>query len=198
VNDELDFLAFRYISDELSDDERAAFELRLVEDQAAREAVARSVELSQAMLAAIESLEPKSADLQLAGLAPREASFPSWYTRIAWMTAGAAACLVGLIGYQFYLKQPIAGPAPTSTTAEVARLADAWSDAQESLRVARDAAAESVEADRASEELVSQEGAPPALGDMSETPSWMLAAVGAEPTDEGDDTEKTAPGGETN
>lgn len=41
--------AFRYVADELADDERGAFEERLAEDQAAREAVAQAVQLSQAV-----------------------------------------------------------------------------------------------------------------------------------------------------
>ena len=42
---ELDWLAFRYVADELSSAERDEFELRLATDQSAREAVAAAVEL---------------------------------------------------------------------------------------------------------------------------------------------------------
>ena len=95
--EELDLLAFRYIAEELSDDERGAFELRLADDQGAREAVARAVELSQASLAALEMMEQELPEP--IGVAPREVS--GWYTRILWMTSGAVACLVWLVGYQF-------------------------------------------------------------------------------------------------
>lgn len=46
---ELDWLAFCYIAGELTADEALAFEGRLADDQAAREAVARAVELSEAI-----------------------------------------------------------------------------------------------------------------------------------------------------
>ena len=51
--------AFRYIADELSADETEQFEARLADDQVAREAVARAVELSQAI--ATLPTEPVSA-----------------------------------------------------------------------------------------------------------------------------------------
>lgn len=52
--EELDWLAFRYIAGELSEPEAAEFEERLAVDQAAREAVARSVELTSTLAATRE------------------------------------------------------------------------------------------------------------------------------------------------
>ena len=52
----LDWLAFCYVSGELDGDERTAFENRLADDQVAREAVARAVELTEAV-AVIEDAE---------------------------------------------------------------------------------------------------------------------------------------------
>jgi hypothetical protein len=54
MNDDLHWLAFRYVCGELSADEETAFECRLAEDQAAREAVAAAVELQQAIRVASE------------------------------------------------------------------------------------------------------------------------------------------------
>lgn len=51
--DELAWLAFRYVADELGSDEQAAFEDRLDRDQAAREAVAEAVALAAAMAVAV-------------------------------------------------------------------------------------------------------------------------------------------------
>ncbi len=50
-NDPLDWLAFQYISEELTDEEVLAFEDQLAEDQDAREAVARAVELTHTVSA---------------------------------------------------------------------------------------------------------------------------------------------------
>ncbi len=44
---QLEWLAFRYIADELTDDEKVAFEERLLTDQSAREAVAEMVRQTQ-------------------------------------------------------------------------------------------------------------------------------------------------------
>jgi len=189
-NNELDLLAFRYIADELADDERDAFEIRLAGDQAAREAVARAVEIGQAAMAALESPA-------LVEVAPRESSSSSWYTRILWMTSGAAACLAALVGYQVYLSQSSVIPSAPATSPEIARLANAWSDAQESLRADRDAFEheasehEATEADL-TDDSPSSVAAAPSLSDMGETPSWMLAAVGVEPSDDDAEVEKPA------
>ncbi|MDB4533459.1 hypothetical protein N9242_01205 [Vicingaceae bacterium] len=47
--DQLDWLAFQYISDELVDQQRFEFEKRLAKDQCARDAVTRQVELAQSL-----------------------------------------------------------------------------------------------------------------------------------------------------
>lgn len=88
--DELNWLAFRYVANELSGDERDAFELRLVEEQAAREAVAAAVELSQAVLLVEES-------------AVRPAPAPrSWRLAAAWMSLGACVCLAVVFAGRFF------------------------------------------------------------------------------------------------
>lgn len=81
---DLDWLAFRYVSGELAADEAESFELRLANDQAACDAVANAVELSQAIVA-IESLVP--------AVTPATAS-RIWSTYAAWFATGTAACLL--------------------------------------------------------------------------------------------------------
>jgi hypothetical protein len=56
-NDDLNWTAFLYISDELSAEERAAFETRLADDQAARDAVCRAVQMTGAVHSVLESEE---------------------------------------------------------------------------------------------------------------------------------------------
>ncbi|MFQ5731265.1 MAG: hypothetical protein ACE5KM_04840, partial [Planctomycetaceae bacterium] len=55
--DDLEWTAFRYVANELSAEEAAAFEQRLADDQAAREAVARCVEMTHAVVALAEAEE---------------------------------------------------------------------------------------------------------------------------------------------
>jgi hypothetical protein len=92
---ELDWLAFRYVAGEMAVEEAEAFEGRLDQDQEAREAVARVVELAGAV----------------AALAPQAATtlpfrrHPTIRTFIAAATMAAAACLAWLVIHN-------GGPAP--------------------------------------------------------------------------------------
>lgn len=111
----LDWLAFRYIANEMSDDERDAFESRLADEQAAREAVAAAVELSQTVLLVEEMPQPSV-------VSPRP-----WRIAAAWMSLGACVCLTVIIGGQ-YLAANFSGnrtePAAVEGPAELASL---WS-----------------------------------------------------------------------
>ena len=89
LNHDLDWLAFRYISDEMSADERDTFENQLAGDQPAREAVAAAVELSQTVAAAEHLVESPA----VASVTRRAI----WWRRVAWLAiSGTAAACVGL------------------------------------------------------------------------------------------------------
>lgn len=81
---DLGLAAFRYIAAEMSAHEAEAFEERLAEDHSAREAVAEMVQLSELASAA---LAPCPTVVPAGGLRSH------WMAPLAWMTAGAAACL---------------------------------------------------------------------------------------------------------
>lgn len=83
-----EWLAFRYIAGELSGDELVAFEAELETSQVAREAVARAVDLSQAIAIA------ESHQVELVESASRIAGRKSWIYGIGWIGAGAAAASV--------------------------------------------------------------------------------------------------------
>ena len=83
-----EWLAFRYIAGELSGDEVASFEVELETSQIAREAVARAVDLSQAIAIA------ESQQVELVEAASRVARRKSWMYGIGWLGAGAVAASV--------------------------------------------------------------------------------------------------------
>jgi ferric-dicitrate binding protein FerR (iron transport regulator) len=85
---DLAWTAFRYIANELTADETAAFEERLVVDQEAREELSRAVELTQALAS-----QPRTESQPLV-------SRP-WRQRLSWMTVGAAACLAVMLSGEF-------------------------------------------------------------------------------------------------
>ena len=98
TNDDLDWLAFRYVAEELSADEAAAFEGRLADDQAAREAVAVAVELAQAIASPTPSVIPMPARHSFptthhSPLTTHASSRRRWVQPLVWMAVGAAACL---------------------------------------------------------------------------------------------------------
>jgi anti-sigma factor RsiW len=121
---DVDWLAFCYVANELPADEREAFEGRLADDQAIREAVARAVELVQAVSLA-ETYERER---------PRPASIPrrtTWPRRLAWMSVGASAALVlvaAALQWQT-ISRSFAPPPPGRD-----RLAEVWSQTRDEVR----------------------------------------------------------------
>jgi anti-sigma-K factor RskA len=83
---ELDWLAFCYAAGDLSGEEAAQFETRLADDQTAREALARAVELSQVVAA----VEAQSEFL----VTPVARIRSDWHTRLSWMAIGGVASLL--------------------------------------------------------------------------------------------------------
>jgi hypothetical protein len=178
---DLQWLAFCYIADELSADEAEVFEERLAADQEAREAVARAVELSQAVAA-----------LPRETVCPSPAASP-WRRRLAWMTVGAtAACLAFAV---WLLNSHLTGPGPAPHDVPLAngpgveelpvsvvedpaagRLLALWSHSADVVN--------SVLALRPSEPAETNAEFEPievAEVDNLAVPGWMLAAVSTEP-----------------
>jgi anti-sigma factor RsiW len=168
---ELDWSAFCYAAGELSPAEAEQFESRLADEQSAREALARAVELTQTVAAA-ESQADKFQDDRL--VVPARRAVAEWSTRLSWMAMGGLASVAialvwaGVVGHSSSgpsEKQLALANAWTQTRAEIAQakedglwLPPTWmfGEADEDLLAMNDAGDESA---------------------LSETPSWMTAAV---------------------
>jgi hypothetical protein len=87
--DDLDWQAFAYWADELSPADRLEFEQRLADEQTAREALARVVELSQAVIVAESLVTPSS----------REAPPRRSRRTLGWVAAIAASVLAMVAGF---------------------------------------------------------------------------------------------------
>jgi anti-sigma factor RsiW len=126
---ELAWLALRYVSGEMARDEAEAFESRLDQDQAAREAVAQVVEIA----GAVAALPPARA----AGTLPfrRRAAVRTF---LAAATLAAAACLAWLA---IDLRGPVPlPPQPRRTTANTpaATVALTWSSLHQEREAEKD------------------------------------------------------------
>lgn len=65
LTNDLDWLAFCYIADELNEEQRDAFEMRLADDQQARDSVVQAMERSQLLLVALADVNAPTATIQL-------------------------------------------------------------------------------------------------------------------------------------
>jgi hypothetical protein len=173
---QLDWSAFCYAAGELSPAEVERFEARLADDQQAREALARAVELTQAVVAAESQADKYQADKFVV---PAGRHVADWGTRLSWMAIGGLASLVialvgsGMIGGSSSM---LASRGPS---AKQIALATAWSQTRAEIAQAKEDGLwlpPTFTLGDADEELL-------ALNDtndespMGETPSWMTAAV---------------------
>jgi anti-sigma-K factor RskA len=157
--DSLEWLAFCYLTGEMTAHESAAFEERLAEDQSAREALARGVELVQSVAIA----EARGT----AAAVPLPLAHASWSRPLAWMSFGAVAALA-LAAAWLQFDRLTNGPAAPPSLPE--GLAAAWSQTRDSVRdIVR---VEPVADDGAESDLSMHE---PLANDR--LPSWIKEAV---------------------
>lgn len=166
--DELAWLAFRYVAGELSDADADLFEDRLADDQTAREAVAEAVSLFHTVCAA-EATQPLHAVSRGAG-ARRITQTIVWRTALAISAAVLLALTVSLNPFTSETS-----PSTQNLAAVTPALADAWSTVRRDF-VNDENAAHSVAAS-----LVLTEAelalAEDDLTISTDAPSWMTAAV---------------------
>ncbi len=111
---DLDWLAFQYVNDELSAEEAEQFEARLSEDQAAREAVAEAVLLCQAVSAGAKEVIPLASERR------------SWLLHAAWAAVGAAACVALVVVLRSPVDQPVVPHAQRVSDLTTEELALVW------------------------------------------------------------------------
>lgn len=155
---QIEWTAFCYVAGELSDEDAARFEEQLAADQSAREALARAVELTQA-IAAAESL-PAVVEL------PQRSG--RWTKRLSWMAVGAAASL--LVAF-LWSTSGIGTREHTAGIRNVRELAAYWTETRASLIAESDEVASDID-DAALDLRADGE-----IASLPETPSWMMAAV---------------------
>ena len=163
---ELDWLAFRYVADELSSAERDEFELRLATDQTAREAVAAAVELLANVHRAEVTLLAETAAVSSPVLHQAGRSVPRTSGRRggAWVVATAVALVAAvLLTPQAWFGSSPEESAGRGAQRERQELATLWT---ESSAEPNDSWSEESNDDAAGED-----------DDDALVPGWMLAAL---------------------
>jgi hypothetical protein len=167
---DLDWLAFCYAAGEMNAAEAEAFEARLADEQSAREALSRAVELTQTVAAA----EARSGDVMLA-----TRSRADWNTRVSWMAIGGLAVVLLAL-----LWSGVVGPTWNGADRQVALaahgdLALAWNQTRAEFASVREAGLwPSIGgALTDDEEVIYLADLPLDDGSIDEAPSWLMAAV---------------------
>ncbi len=162
MSSDLHWLAYRYVADEMSNDEREAFESRLAEDQAAREAVAASVELIGAVVMA-ERLAPAART--------RRPRVRTWYA--------AAACLALAVGGSVWALRPrtpgVPGVVARPQMPTNGAVALAWSGLQASGEDESPASSDLIA--WIDEPVNATDGSMLSSADESSLPGWLVEAA---------------------
>jgi hypothetical protein len=173
---ELDWLAFCFLSGEMSPAEAERFEARLEGEQEAREALARAVELTQ-VVAAVEATCEASTPSLARRVSVRSAG--NWTTRLSWMAIGGLASLVIAMVWTGGLSRFSFGPQNAGISSENGALATAWSATRAVLQETVDvgplhplsAANGEVDDDQVASGELTDELV------VVEAPSWMTVAI---------------------
>lgn len=130
-NRDLDWLAFRYISGEMTAEEADAFECRLADDQGAREAVAQAV----ALTAAVSLAAPSTREV----LPLRRRRLVS-----TWVIVAASAACLALLAWPLFRSdaQRRLTPAVAESDARSPEIALTWSDLRQSGEAGASASAD--------------------------------------------------------
>jgi anti-sigma-K factor RskA len=174
---ELDWLAFCYAAGELSAQDTEQFETRLAGDQAAREALARAVELTQTVVAAetVAWAVPAKTDsthvADQVSLAPATTR-KSPYLRI-WLGIGIAAAILLALNLAGLVDLTVNSSKQSSPLR--AQLAFAWTEARaQMVGDSEDGVWPALDALHEAEDDFSADVLP---SEFAEAPSWLTAAL---------------------
>jgi hypothetical protein len=162
---DVDWLADQYVAGELSDHDAIAFEDRLALEQSAREALARSVELFQAITLSGEScISPVRSAINQPTMRMRDSL---WLKPAGWLAASAAAVLVMGVTLKF-LWSPI-----SSGGLESSLLASEWTEFRD---LTEDAFGDPASRNELTESGWDGLAATTAVEDLGES-NWLLTAL---------------------
>lgn len=104
-SDNLDWLAFCYVADELSETDRNQFEARLEEDHEAREAVVTAMQQAELIWLACDDSSANSLPIQRTQRNVSKDTSRHRSSRATALATGAAALLLMVLGWGWYVNQ---------------------------------------------------------------------------------------------
>ena len=129
---ELDWLAFRYVSDELPDSEREEFEKRLETDSDAQSALVDVMRSTQLIYAALDADQTKDAGqtnkVERADRSNSSSDPASQGRRRSALLAAAAAILLTVAGWTIFNSSPNTAGVAVNNSQDSSELAIAWAD----------------------------------------------------------------------
>jgi hypothetical protein len=157
---DLEWIAFCYIADELTEAEKTEFEIRLENDDLAQQAVVTAMEQSQTIYAALGQNVKTRQPVMVESAAPDSARNPI----PGLLIATAAALVLMVAGWAWFANQEFSGTVATTPNNDSEQLADAWVYTLVALN------------DNEWDEIVDDE---PELQDSDEesTEDWMFVAL---------------------
>jgi hypothetical protein len=179
---DLDWVAFCYVADELNQDDRATFEARLEHDLSACEAVARAVQLAESATMAMATTPTLSPDSP--SLSPARTRDASSRTRAVGVTVLVASILVLLAPVLQNQFVPVGPVVVDKAVEDVDAIVGLWAGSQNLVADASNEDSEPFERDVTSPVAAGSDVSLPTVVSSVDVPDWLLVAVQAESVSE--------------
>ena len=175
---DLDWVAFCYVADELNVDDRAAFEARLEDDLDACEAVARAVQLTESATIAMAA----SPTLSSTGRSPSNVGTRNAFSRtravgVTVLVASILVLLVPVLQNQFLPVGPIV---VDEAVEDVDAIVGLWAGSQDLVADASGEEIEPFERDATPPTVAGSDVMLPTVVLSVDVPDWLLVALQAE------------------
>jgi hypothetical protein len=178
MGQDLDWVAFCYVADELNTDDRVAFEARLEDDLSACEAVARAVQLTESAAMAFAASPTLSSDSpSLPTVGARGAFRRTRAVGVTVLVASILVLLVPVLQNQFVPVGPIVVDEPVE---DVDAIVGLWAGSQDLVADASEEELEPFERDVAPPTVAGSDISLPTVVSSVDVPDWLFVALQAE------------------
>ncbi len=172
---DLDWVAFCYVADELNSDDRAAFETRLETDLAACEALARAVQLTESAATALAGPTLGPGSLPVVGR--RVTVSRTRAVGVTVLVASILVLLVPVLQNQFVPVDPVAVNEPVE---DVDAIVGLWAGSQDLVADASEEVIETFERKAVPPTAAGSDASLSTVASSVDVPDWLFVALQAE------------------